>query len=90
MFDDKLVISSNGGIQEGVSQDEFLEGFSNPRNPELMRIFRDLGFVEQLGTGIQRVLKSYDKSIFNFFPNHIRVSIPFNENQFKNETSKLK
>ena len=90
LFDDKLVISSNGGIQEGVSQDEFLEGFSNPRNPELMRIFRDLGFVEQLGTGIQRVLKSYDKSIFNFFPNHIRVSIPFNENQFKNETSKLK
>ena len=90
LFDDKLVISSNGGIQEGVSQDEFLEGFSNPRNPELMRVFRDLGFVEQLGTGIQRVLKSYDKSIFNFFPNHIRVSIPFNENQFKQETSKLK
>ena len=50
-----------------------------------MRIFRDLGFVEQLGTGIQRVLKSYTKSIFNFFPNHIRVSIPFNENQFKKE-----
>lgn len=90
LFDDKLVISSNGGVQEGVSQDEFLEGFSNPRNPELMRIFRDLGFVEQLGTGIQRVLKSYTKSIFNFFPNHIRVSIPFNENQFKKETSKLK
>ena len=55
-----------------------------------MRVFRDLRFVEQLGTGIQRVLKSYDKSIFNFFPNHIRVSIPFNENQFKQETSKLK
>ncbi len=90
LFDNKLVISSNGGIQEGVSQDEFLEGFSNPRNPELMRVFRDLRFVEQLGTGIQRVLKSYDKSIFNFFPNHIRVSIPFNENQFKQETSKLK
>ena len=39
LSDDKLVISSNGGIQEGVSQDEFLEGFSNPRNPELMRVF---------------------------------------------------
>lgn len=80
IFKDKLVISSNGGIQEGVSQDEFLKGFTNPRNPELMRVFRDLEFVEQLGTGIQRVLKVYDKSIFEFYPNHIRVTIPFNDN----------
>lgn len=82
MFDNKIVISSNGGIQEGVSQEEFLEGFSNPRNPELMRIFRDLNFVEQLGTGIQRVLKVYPKNIFEFFPNHIRVTIYFNDNKF--------
>ena len=89
MFDNKLVISSNGGIQEGVSQEEFLEGFSNPRNPELMRIFRDLNFVEQLGTGIQRVLKTYDKSIFEFFPNHIRVTVPFNNNEFKGNNEVL-
>lgn len=82
MFDDKIVISSNGGIQEGVNQEEFLEGFSNPRNPELMRVFRDLNFVEQLGTGIQRVLKIYPKDIFEFFPNHIRVTIHFNDNKF--------
>lgn len=82
IFDDRLVISSNGGIQEGVNQEEFLEGFSNPRNPELMRVFRDLNFVEQLGTGIQRVLKFYPKDIFEFFPNHIRVTIYFNENNF--------
>lgn len=82
IFDNKLVISSNGGIQEGVTQEEILKGFSNPRNPELMRIFRDLDFVEQLGTGIQRVLKTYKENIFEFFPNHIRVTIPFNNNEF--------
>ena len=82
IFDNKLVISSNGGIQEGVNQEEFLKGFSNPRNPELMRIFRDLNFVEQLGTGIQRVLKVYQKDIFEFYPNHIRVTIYFKENEF--------
>ncbi len=85
MFDNKIVISSNGGIQEGVTQKEFLEGFSNPKNPELMRIFRDLNFVEQLGTGIQRVLKVYPKDIFEFFPNHIRVTIHFNDNKFINQ-----
>lgn len=88
IFDNKLVISSNGGIQEGVNQEEFLEGFSNPRNPELMRVFRDLNFVEQLGTGIQRVLKVYPKDIFQFFPNHIRVTIYFKENSFMKQTEK--
>lgn len=89
MFDNKLVISSNGGIQEGVTQKEFLEGFSNPRNPELMRIFRDLNFVEQLGTGIQRVLKVYPRDIFEFFPNHIRVTIYYKENNFIKEDNKF-
>ncbi len=89
IFSNKLVISSNGGIQEGISQEEFLEGFSNPRNPELMRIFRDLNFVEQLGTGIQRVLKTYNKNIFEFFPNHIRVTVPFNRNEFKENLDPL-
>ena len=88
IFDNKLVISSNGGIQEGVNQEEFLEGFSNPRNPELMRVFRDLNFVEQLGTGIQRVLKVYSKDIFEFFSNHIRVSIYFKENNFAKKSEK--
>lgn len=89
IFDNKLVISSNGGIQEGVTQEEFLQGFSNPRNPELMRVFRDLNFVEQLGTGIIRVLKTYNKNIFSFFPNHIRVTIPFNKNLFQKENNEL-
>ena len=53
-----------------------------------MRVFRDLNFVEQLGTGIQRVLKIYPRKIFQFFPNHIRVTIFFNENNFANHNIK--
>lgn len=87
LFSDKLVISSNGGIQEGVTKDEFLQGFSLPKNKELMKVFRDLDLVEQMGTGIIRILESYDKSSFEFFPNFIRVSFPFNKNQF-NEPKK--
>ncbi len=87
LFQDKLVISSNGGIQEGVTKDEFLQGFSLPKNKELMKVFRDLELVEQMGTGIIRILESYDKNSFEFFPNFIRVSFPFNENKFS-ETKK--
>ena len=83
LFTDKVVISSHGGVQEGFSEEEFLQGFTKPKNPELMRVFHDLDFVEQLGTGIKRILKKYDKNIFQFYPNNIRVSIPFNKNTLR-------
>ncbi len=84
MFSDRLVISSNGGIQPSTTKEEFLEGYSLPKNKELMKVFNDLDLVEQMGTGIIRILQSYDKNSFKFFPNFIRVTFPFNENKFKN------
>lgn len=86
LFTDRVVISSHGGVQEGFSEEEFLQGFTKPKNPELMRVFHDLDFVEQLGTGIKRILKKYDKNIFEFYPNNIRVSIPFNKNTLRENT----
>ena len=83
MFIDRLVISSNGGIQPATTKEEFLEGYSLPKNKELMKVFNDLDLVEQMGTGIIRILQTYDKKSFEFFPNFIRVTFPFNENKFK-------
>ena len=48
-----------------------------------MRVFRDLELVEHLGTGIRKILKKYDKSIYHFFPHFIRVSIKYNKNEFE-------
>lgn len=90
IFSDRLVISSNGGIQDNTTKEEFLEGFSLPKNKELMKVFNDLDLVEQMGTGIIRILQSYDKDSFEFFPNFIRVTFPFNENKFKTNTKKIK
>lgn len=83
IFSDRLVISSNGGIQDNTTKEEFLEGFSLPKNKELMKVFNDLDLVEQMGTGIIRILQSYNKESFEFFPNFIRVTFPFNKNKFK-------
>jgi predicted HTH transcriptional regulator len=41
-FSDRLEISSFGGIQSEFTEEEFLQGYSAPKNPELMRVFRDL------------------------------------------------
>src|SRR5690606_28875870 len=74
IFSDRIEITSSGGLPNGLSQEEFFEGFSVPRNKELMRIYKDVGLVEQLGSGIPRILESYDKSCFQFSDNFLRMS----------------
>ncbi len=82
-FNNRLEISSFGGIQNEFTEEEFLKGYSAPKNPELMRVFKDLELVEHLGTGIRKILKKYDKSIYKFYPHFIIVSIKYNENDFE-------
>lgn len=89
-FSDRLEVSSFGGIQNEFTEEEFLQGYSAPKNPELMRVFKDLELVEHLGTGIRRILKRYDKSIYHFFPHFIRVSIKYNQNEFEYNNQNIK
>jgi len=79
IFSDHISITSTGGLPQEVTKEEFLMGYSFPRNPELMRVFKDLDLVEQLGTGIIRILKVYDKNVYEFSKNFIRVNFKFNE-----------
>ena len=74
IFSDRIEITSAGGLPEGLSKEEFFEGFSVPRNKELMRIFKDLELVEQLGSGIPRILEHYGKESFNFSENFLRMT----------------
>lgn len=41
-----------------------------------MRVFKDLDLVEQLGSGIPRVLRFYSKNCFQFSDNFLRVVLP--------------
>lgn len=44
-----------------------------------MRVFRDLDLVEQLGSGIPRILEHYPCSIYHFSPHFIRLVLPYAE-----------
>jgi len=61
----------------GFSEEEFFMGYSVPHNKELMRIFRDLDMVEQMGSGLPRILQQYQPSVYHFTANFIRVVFPF-------------
>lgn len=79
IYEDKIVVTSYGGLLSGQTEEDFFSCMSMPRNRELMRVFRDLDLVEQLGSGMTRILKAYDKSIFKITNNYIQVSFPICE-----------
>lgn len=70
-----MEITSYGSLPEGLSKSEFFEGYSIIRNKELMRIFKDLDLVEQLGSGIPRILQAYSKDSFDFSENFLRITL---------------
>jgi len=77
IYADRFEITSYGGLVTGMTEEEFFSGVSRPRNPEIMRIFKDLEYVERLGSGIPSVVAKYGRSIFNFYPSYIRFVMPF-------------
>ena len=54
-----------------------------PRNRELMRVFRDMEFVENFGSGIQRILRVYDRSIFQISDNFIITEFKYDPEVLK-------
>ncbi len=91
LYSDRIEITSGGGLPQGLSQDEFLEGVTAPRNKELIRVFKDVDLIENIGSGVLRILDAYDKSCFKFMEHFLRVSFKFKENPFEyDDTAKTK
>ena len=78
-YDDRLEITSHGGIPKEISQKDFFNGVSHPRNSVLMRIFLKLGIVEHTGHGIPKIIEKYGKEAFDIHDTYINVIIPFNK-----------
>ncbi|MDO5575899.1 MAG: ATP-binding protein, partial [Fibrobacter sp.] len=73
LFSDRLEITSYGGLIDGMTKDELVSGISRPRNREIMRIYKDMELVEQLGSGMNRMMQSYSPDIFKISPNFFHV-----------------
>lgn len=60
MFDDRIEVTSPGGLPPTITKDEYLlGGVSAPRNPLLANVFFRLGYVESFGTGIRKINNAY-------------------------------
>jgi predicted HTH transcriptional regulator len=73
IYDDRLEITSSGGLSVIKNKEKFFKGYSNPINREIMRIYKDLDMVEQLGSGMNRILSFYKKDIFIFDEDFLKM-----------------
>jgi ATP-dependent DNA helicase RecG len=81
MYDDRIEVSSPGGLPSGMTEEEYLKGqVSVLRNPTLAGVFFRLHLIESFGTGIRRINEAYGKSAakptHEFSPNAIKVTLP--------------
>ena len=81
MFEDRIEISSPGGLPAGIGREEYLNGqISVLRNPILGNVFFRLKYIEKFGTGIMRINQSYsnalEKPSYQIFENSIQVVLP--------------
>ena len=90
LYSDRIEITSGGGLPQGLSQEEFLEGVTAPRNKELIRVFKDVDLIENIGSGVLRILDAYDKSCFKFMEHFLRVSFKYKENPFEYDAEQVK
>lgn len=78
-YEDRVEITSHGGIPGEITEKDFFNGVSHPRNSVLMRIFLKLGIVEHTGHGIPKIIEKYGKEAFDIHDTYINVIIPFNK-----------
>ena len=57
IYDDRLEITSPGGLMPGVTVDRMKEGYSQIRNRALAHAFSYMNLIEGWGTGIPRLLR---------------------------------
>lgn len=66
-------------MHAGQEQHDFFAGYSMPRNKTLMRVFKDLGMVEYLGSGMPRIPKAYPRDSYSFSSHFVRTTFPMSK-----------
>lgn len=60
VFASRIEVVSLGGLMPGLEINDLLNGICQARNPALADLFAALGFSENYGTGIRRIMDEYE------------------------------
>lgn len=80
IYADRIEFTTIGGLLTGISLDDIMLGLSVCRNPKLANVFYRLELIEAYGTGIRKIMKSYEtsgkKPIIETTNNAFRIVLP--------------
>lgn len=90
IYADRIEFTTIGGLLTGVSLDDIMLGLSICRNPKLANVFYRLELIEAYGTGIRKIMKSYEgqrkEPIIKTTDNAFKIILPnLNEGILKEE-----
>lgn len=97
IYDDRLEVTSPGGLYNGLTFDEAMIGHSKIRNKVVANVFSQMGLVESWGSGIKRIMNEaseygLESPAFQEFDNMFRVSLyrkqPLNRQLLKGRRNK--
>jgi len=80
IFDNRMEFVSIGGLVKGLTMEDLFGGVSQSRNTVIATIFYRLELIEAYGTGIPRIIESYErciqKPVFRPAPASFVVTLP--------------
>ena len=94
IYDDRLEVTSPGGLYNGLTYEEVMNGHSKIRNKGIANIFSQMGLVEAWGSGIKRILNAAEEyrlpqPRFQEFDNMFRVELFRNSFPMTNEKENI-
>lgn len=81
-YADRLEVTSPGALQNSMTIEKMLAGQRSARNPVIMEVMRDYGYVEQRGMGVRRKIVPLTREVagrdalFEATDDFVRVTLP--------------
>lgn len=81
-YADRLEVTSPGALQNSMTVEKMLAGQRSARNPVIMEVMRDYGYVEQRGMGVRRKIVPLTRdftgrdAVFDTTDDFVRVCLP--------------
>ncbi|HEY7802994.1 MAG TPA: ATP-binding protein [Orrella sp.] len=81
-YADRLEVTSPGALQNSMTLDKMFAGQRSPRNPIIMEVMRDYGYVDARGMGVRRKIVPLTReycgqdATFELTDDYLKVTIP--------------